>query len=222
VVVVRNGIDRSRFSPRTEEPVGRPPLVLSVGRLVQKKGHETLVRACGLLASRGVAFDCQIVGEGPLRERLMELAEDVRIDGRLVLSGSLSHPEVRAAYDRSVVFVLPCRRSNRGDQDGLPVAIVEAMSVGVPVVATPLSGIPEVVRHLESGLLVLPEDPGALAAAIEELLANRVLRDRLRGGGWEVAAGFDLSACVERLRSLFQEGTARASVAGAERMSGAA
>lgn len=203
VVVVRNGIDRRTFHARRQEPDGGPPLILSVSRLVKKKGLDTLLDACAVLAARGVDFRCEVIGEGPIRAKLERRARTLRVEDRVAFVGSRDDRAVRAAYERATVFVLPCRRTPKGDRDGLPVSLVEAMVVGVPVVTTPVSGIPEVVRHVESGLLVPPDDPGELAAAVESLLSQPELRARLAAGAREAADEYDLSACVGRLRNLF-------------------
>jgi glycosyltransferase involved in cell wall biosynthesis len=205
IVVVHNGIDSGRFRPRAHEPDGLP-VILAVSRLVEKKGIETLVDACALLAERGVQFRCEVVGEGPRRERLERRIAERGLGARVALPGSARQEQVRDAFERAAVFALPCRRTRKGDQDGLPVSIVEAMKVGVPVVSTPTSGIPEVVEHGRSGLLVPADDPAALAGAIDRVLGDPVLRARLAAGGREAAAAFDLGSCVHDLRRLFRAG----------------
>jgi glycosyltransferase involved in cell wall biosynthesis len=205
VVVVRNGIDRARFHPRRREPDGAP-FILSVSRLVRKKGLDTLLNACAALAERSVPFRCEVVGEGPLRAKLEEQARVLGVADRVAFVGSRDDRAVRATYQQAAVFVLPCRRTPKGDQDGLPVSLVEAMAMGVPVVTTPVSGIPELVRDGESGLLVSPDDPAGLAASVEALLSQPELRARLVAGAREAAKEYDLTACVSRLRTLFLHG----------------
>jgi glycosyltransferase involved in cell wall biosynthesis len=203
VVVVRNGIDRARFRPRPAAPDGTP-LVLSVSRLVGKKGLDTLIDACALATKSGVDLSCQVIGDGPRREKLEQRARERGVDDRVAFVGSRDQETVRAAYDRAAVFVLPCRRTRKGDQDGLPVSIVEALSVGVPVVTTPVSGIPEVVEDGVSGLLVPPDKPDALAAAIERVLSDGELRQRLVRGGHAVVGAYELEPCVAELRRHFR------------------
>jgi glycosyltransferase involved in cell wall biosynthesis len=206
IAVVRNGVDHSRFSPRAAEPQNGVPVVLAVGRLAPVKGLETLVDACAMLAARGVEFRCEFVGDGDLRIPLAGRVQALEIEDRVRFTGALDHDGVREAHERATVFALPCRVTESGRRDGLPCAIVEAMAVGVPVVTTPVSGIPEIVRDGESGLLVPPDDPGALAEALERLISDPALRARLVRGGREVAAGFDLVTWVAGLRRLFREG----------------
>ncbi|HYY06565.1 MAG TPA: glycosyltransferase [Candidatus Limnocylindria bacterium] len=209
IVVVRNGIDRARFTRRRAEPTG-VPLVLSVSRLVEKKGLDTLVEACADLAERGLEFRCEIVGDGPGRARLEEKAETLRVTDRFSIAGHRDHDAVREMYERAAVFALPCKRTRSGNQDALPVAIVEALSVGVPVVTTAIAGIPEIVRDGKSGLLVEPRDHRGLAEAIRRALSDGELRTRLADGGARAAEPFALADCVQRLRGLFHDGIPRA------------
>jgi glycosyltransferase involved in cell wall biosynthesis len=204
VVVVRNGLNASSFSPRRIDPNG-VPLLLSVGRLVEKKGHDTLLAAGALLRDRGLAFRIEVIGEGPLRAQLEDQSRQLGLNGQVVLAGSRDHGQVRAAYDRAHVFVLPCRQTSVGDRDGLPVAIVEAMAVGVPVVSTLVAGIPELVADDISGILVPPDDPARLADAIERVLSDGALRSRLVAGGRTVASRYNLPESVTRLRRYFSE-----------------
>jgi len=205
VVVVRNGVDRARFAPRQAEPEGEP-VALAVSRLVEKKGLDTLIDACAVLSGRHRPIRLRVVGEGSLRERVQEQVRQAGLSDRVELVGSVEHGSIRAEYERAAVFVLPCRRTRKGDQDGLPVAIVEALSVGVPVITTPISGIPEVIVDGRSGVLVPPDDPERLADAIERVLSDPALRARLRHAGQTAADRFELSSCVARLRELFRRG----------------
>jgi glycosyltransferase involved in cell wall biosynthesis len=207
VIVVHNGIDLSRFRPQTGPPAGKPRL-LSVCRLVEKKGVDVLLRACALLVQRGLEFRYEIVGDGPLRPRLEDLVRDLELGDVVVFRGAMGNEEVRNALDGAAVFALACRRTSKGDQDGLPVSILEALAAGVPVVSTPISGIPEAVQNSSSGLLVPPDDPEALAAAIEGILRDAELAGRLTAGGREVVKGFELGRTVRGLRRLFADAAA--------------
>jgi glycosyltransferase involved in cell wall biosynthesis len=205
VVVVRNGMDRQRFAPRAAEPAG-PPTVLCVGRLVEKKGIDTLLAACGRLADEGVELRLELVGDGPMRHALAARARELGIGERVRFRGDLDEDAVLEAYRRAAVLALACRRAADGDRDGLPVVLVEAMACGLPVVTTPISGIPEVVRDGESGLLVDPDDPPALARAIGRVLRDGALRRHLGEGARAATAAYDRPATVARLRSLFAAG----------------
>ena len=207
LVVVRNGIDLTAFSydesPRTRSG---PPLVLTICRLVEKKGVDTAVRACAVLAERGVHHQWEVIGDGPRRAELERLATELGVGDRVRFSGFEGPAEIRASLKAATAFALPCRVAPNGDHDVLPVAIVEALAAGVPVVTTPIGGIPEVAIHERSALIVPSEDPDALADAVARVLTDEPLRRRLIQGGLAVAAGFDKARTAARLIELFAEG----------------
>ncbi len=202
LTVVRNGL-----APRPDREDGErrdPRLLISVGRLVPKKGLGTLVDACALLQQRGVDFRCEIYGDGPERSRLEQRLRQAAPTGAVTLEGARERPEIDAALGRASVFVLPCERQPDGDEDNLPVAILEAMQLGLAVVSTPVAGIPEAVEDGVCGLLVPERDPRALADAIERLLDNETLRDRLgEHARAKVRERFDLTENVSRLARAF-------------------
>jgi colanic acid/amylovoran biosynthesis glycosyltransferase len=140
----------------------------------------------------------EIVGDGPERARLEQLAQ-----GRVRFAGALPHAEALARLRGASAFALPCRELPSGDRDGLPVALVEAMSAGVPVVTTPVGGIGELVRDGESGLLVAPGDADALATAIASVLGDAALRARLATAGRAATEPWDAERCIAQLRARF-------------------
>lgn len=165
-----HGIDQDAFHPAQRLPPGPVPLLLAVGRLRAKKGFDVLIETCRLLRQRGLRFDCQIVGYGEEQARLQALINAAGLGGVVKLAGKLSREQLIARYAQASVFVQPSRITANGDRDGIPNVLLEAMAMGLPVVATRVSGIPEVVRHLHTGLLVAPDAPGPLADAITLLL----------------------------------------------------
>ena len=177
VHTIYNGIDLEAFSFREEEPA--EPLILSVGRLVEKKGFSDLLRACRILADRGVSFQCEIIGTGELKDNLMELITNLELEQRVKLLKSLPHADVRAHYRKAMVFALPCVVAADGDRDVLPNVLKEAMAVGVPVVTTSMAAIEELIIHDESGVLVPSADPKSLASSLQMLLSNAAARRRL-------------------------------------------
>ena len=184
---------------------GAPPLLLSAGRLIPKKGLEVLVDACALLRGRGVPFECRIAGAGPLLRALDRRIDRAGLRGQVRLLGWQGAPEMARLYRTACVFVLPCRVARGGDRDGLPNVLVEALSLGLAVVSTRVSAIPELVQDGVTGLLVGPDDAAALAAALETLLSDADLRERLGAAGRRVVAEqFDLDANARRLESLFR------------------
>jgi colanic acid/amylovoran biosynthesis glycosyltransferase len=200
--IVHCGVDPSAFRFRQHDRV--PGELVAVGRLDEIKGFEYLIDACALLRDRGAAFTCRIVGEGPLRTALSERIHRARLGERVSLLGARPQEEVRGYLDRASVFVLPSVVTARGDRDGIPVALMEAMAVGLPVVSTRVSGIPELVEHGESGLLAEPRDAVGLARCIEHMLADpsaaRRMAQRARA---TVERDFDVATETRKLRDAF-------------------
>jgi glycosyltransferase involved in cell wall biosynthesis len=188
--------------------------VLAVGRLVAKKGFDVLVEAVALLADAGVPVEAVIVGhEAPLepevRPQLERAVAERGLHGRVHLVGSMSQAELYDEYRRASAFCLPCRVVDSGDRDGIPNVLVEAMACGVAVVSTRVSGIPELVVDGANGLLVPPDDPRAVAAALLRLYHDPGLAHRLgREAESFVRERFDGERLAAELATLFREATA--------------
>jgi len=165
-----HGIDHDVFHPGRREGATDVPLILAVGRLRAKKGFDTLIDACALLHARGLSFRCEIVGYGEEREHLLQRVAEARLAELVTLPGKLAREQVIDRYARAAVFVQPSRIAADGDRDGIPNVLLEAMAMSVPVIATGVSGIPELVSHAQNGLLIEPDAAGALAQAIAQLL----------------------------------------------------
>ncbi|PYL42987.1 MAG: colanic acid biosynthesis glycosyltransferase WcaL [Verrucomicrobia bacterium] len=180
------------------------PLILSVARLVEKKGLEDLILAADILRWQGQRFRMQIIGDGHLRQVLDNKIAALGLEEHVTLSGAQTHEEVKLAYGRAHVFALPCVVAADGDRDGLPNVLIEAMASGVPVVSTTVVGIPELIESERHGLLVPPGEPRALANALERLLADASLRDRLaRAARARIEERFSSERIAERLMNLF-------------------
>jgi glycosyltransferase involved in cell wall biosynthesis len=204
---IYHGLDVSQFHFRPPANVdSSEPLILSVARLIEKKGLGDLIVAADILRRRGRDFRVEIIGSGPQREVLRAQAKHLGLADRVKLSGAQAHDVVCLAYQRASVFVLPCVIASNGDRDGIPNVLLEAMASGVPVVSTPVSGIPELIESGLDGLLVPPNDPEALAEAIDKLLASQELRESLaRAARAKIESSFSLDASAERLLALFSE-----------------
>jgi colanic acid/amylovoran biosynthesis glycosyltransferase len=146
-----------------------PATIVGVARLDEVKGFRVLVEACRILRDRGRTFRCEIIGEGSLRRALDAQVHKAGLEGLVSLPGAMPQDEVRARLRRAAVFAMPSVVAADGNRDGIPVALMEAMAVGTPVVSTTVSGIPELVRSGWSGLLCEPGDAAALAAHFETL-----------------------------------------------------
>lgn len=167
---VYNGIDGNAF------PAGNPaanlPLILAVGRYIEKKGFADLIAACALLRQRGLAFQCKIIGEGPLQGELEAAIAAAGLSGTVELTGPKAMTKVIAWLGQARVFALPCVEEADGGMDNLPTVIAEAMAMGLPVLSTRLAGIPEMVIDGTTGALVSPRAPGELAGALARYLTD--------------------------------------------------
>jgi len=200
-----HGIDHGVFHPRRRVALADPPLVLAVGRLRAKKGLDTLIDACRLLKDRGIAFRCEIVGYGEESDALARRIVRAGLIGRVRLPGKLAREGVLERYAAASVFVQPSRVAADGDRDGIPNVLLEAMAMALPVVATRVSGIPEVVRDGENGVLVEPDDPSALAGAIAHALAQPEASARLgRAARATVVESFDNDRNLQVLTGLLE------------------
>jgi len=206
IQLVYHGIDLSTFADvRTPQGVdSKPPyFLLSVGRLVPKKGHDDLIAACAILRDAQHDFRCMIVGAGPEHEALQGLIDRLDLGSRVTLAGPMTHAKLVTLYRQADLFALAPRIAENGDRDGIPNVIAEAMASGVPVVSTNVSGIPELVRDRQTGLLVPPGDPRALARAIVQLLLDPHRSARLaRTARALMEQEFDLWTTTTRLHSL--------------------
>jgi len=204
---IYHGLDVSQFNfrPPSELDSGEP-LILSVARLIEKKGLGHLIAAADILRRRGRNFHLEIIGSGPQRKVLQAQAKQLGLEDWIELLGAQAHDVVCRAYQRASVFVLPSVIASNGDRDGIPNVLLEAMASGVPVVSTPVSGIPELIEPGVDGLLVPPNDPQALAEAIEQLFASKELRVKIaRAARAKIESSFSLNASAERLLALFGE-----------------
>lgn len=181
--------------------------ILFVGRLIERKGVEHLVRALGIVR-RTVPARLVIVGDGPERPRLEQVARDAGVAAHVSFRGRVSDAELRAAYAGADVFALPSVLDARQDTEGLGVVLLEAMNYSVPVVASEIGGITDIVRHQESGLLVPPGDERALAAALAQVLTDRSMARALGDGGRRLLREtFSWDGIVERWENVYGRAT---------------
>ena len=197
---IYNGIDLRKFAARPpREPALRPRLLI-IGRLIEFKGFYDLIAACAELKKRNIEFECEIIGDGPLRDALQNQIIGARLDGIVRLLGALPQEEVVRHLAECDVFALASIVDGKGASDILPTVILEAMASARPVVSTRLAAIPEMVRDGESGLLVSPGNVQELANALESLLRDPQLRARLGAGGRrDVEEKFDVDKTAAQL-----------------------
>jgi len=202
VVHIDNGLELSDFP--FAEPAERDPLILAVGRLVEKKGFDVLIRACAHLKQRGVSFRCEIAGDGELAGALTELIRQQEVDSNVCLIGPQPQAVIREKLQRASVLAAPCVVASNQDRDGLPTILLEGMAMGAPCVSTDVTGIPEILEDGETGLSVPQHDAEGLADACQRLLARPDLRVRLaRNARGLVERRFDIRVNAARIRKLF-------------------
>ena len=199
-VVTPMPVDISSFAAGERQPKAVPPRVLYAGNLVPSKGVDLLLRAAAALSRRGVQFELKILGEGPAREMLRSLAGQLGLGSKVTWGSFVPQAQMPQEYGASTVTVLP----SRGRAEGLGLTLVEALLAGSAVVATPAGGIPEVVRHEQTGLLARSDDPADLAQQIERLLLDVHLRERLtRAGKEQVLRTYSPEATIGRFLELY-------------------
>lgn len=205
---VPNGLDVAAFS--VARPGENPPRVLALGRLIEKKGFADLVAALARVRARGVAFTAEIVGDGPLRGNLRAAIAAAGLGDVVTLPGALPQREVLARLAGARVFALPCveEADGAGGMDNYPTVIAEAMAAGLPVVSTTVAGVPEMVADGQTGRLVPPRAPAALADALAVFLTDAVLAARLgRAGRVRARKRFSADASARQLSRLLVERT---------------
>ena len=209
LVLAYCGVDVDGLVPKPREDTAKktPFRIIASGRLVEKKGFFDLIEGCRILADDGLAFECEIAGDGPLYEPLREAIQRSGLAGRIRLTGRFLKQERLAEFMHpGDVFCLPCVQAADGDIDGLPQMLMEAMACGIPVISTRLVGIPDLVIDGETGVLVDPGRPDQLAHAVRLIHDDRDHARSLSAAGrrW-VCERFDiqrsLAPLLERFRS---------------------
>jgi len=205
VIVVRCGVDTAVFRPAEQSPAPAPFTILCIGTLYEVKGHTYLIEACRLLAARGIDVRCNLVGEGPYEARLAEQVAASGLDRQVRFLGRRTRDEIAALLRETDVLAVPSVPTADGRREGIPVVLLEAMASEVAVVASDLSGIPELVEDGRTGLLAPPGDAPALAAALASLAADPALSRRLaRAGRERVEREYDIGRNAAALASHFR------------------
>jgi glycosyltransferase involved in cell wall biosynthesis len=198
--VVRLGVDCEALQPADPEalPAAQPVKLACTGRMVAAKGHRILLEALAPIAAAGIPFTCTLIGDGPERLALESLAVELGIAQNLRFLGAMAHQPTLAEVAKADVFVLA------SFAEGLPVALMEAMALGVPCISTTIAAIPELIREHQNGLLVPPANPQALQAAITLLATDQALRLRLgKEARITAAAEYNLATNLDTLATRF-------------------
>lgn len=201
---VYNGLDLARFHP-TDFGTGIPAII-SIGRLIEKKGFCDLISACGLLKPRGRKFVCEIIGEGPLEAVLRSQIVREGLESYVRLTGPRTQSQIALQLAQATIFALPCIREEGGGMDNLPTVIMEAMAAGLPIISTSLAGVPEMVEHTFNGIIVPEHDPEAIHRALEYLITNPEKARRYGDRGRAIAREkFSIEASGRALLELFEK-----------------
>lgn len=205
IMVVHVGIEPEKYEDNARRFSSTPsgvPKVLCVAAHRPYKGLPVLIEACRILRDQGLTFRCDVLGTGPMTAELQRMIDDRGVGEVIALLGAKPEHVVAEMMGESTLFVLPSIIAADGQMEGIPVALMESMASGRAVVSTSISGIPELVEHGVSGLLVPPTDPAALATAMRTLLEDRErAREMGRRGQQKVRAEFTLPDCVAQLRA---------------------
>ncbi len=203
--VIHCGVDTQRYSPRPEEGRSKHPTLLTVCRLVEKKGVDLLLDALAELREEFPRLQLQIVGGGPERAALEARSRDLGVQDNVTFLSVLSTDRIARLMERTWFFALPCRIDSNGDMDGIPVSLMEAMAREIPVVSTRLSGIPELIDDGVSGLLAKPDDRDSLVSRLRTLIEDPTLASKIgETGRIQVQDAFEASHEAGRLLSLIQ------------------
>jgi glycosyltransferase involved in cell wall biosynthesis len=205
--LVYHGVNLKDFQPIPDlgaSPVAKQPLILSVGRLVEKKGFQDLLQALLRVKERGQQFRCAIYGDGPLCQQLERWIEEHSMASHVTLMGDSTQQELISVYQNATLFILTPVQTEDGDRDGIPNVLLEAMAVGLPVITTAVAGIPELVDNNQNGLLYQPHDVEGISAGIIELLRNAEKRRQLGdAASRKVKEQFDIALAAKQLKTLF-------------------
>jgi glycosyltransferase involved in cell wall biosynthesis len=201
--IIHCGINLHHFRPNTGEKTA-PPVILSVGQLVERKGLRYLVDACALLKKKGLDFRCYIVGNGPEMKFLTHQVKKHSIQNIVKFFGRQPQEEIRRLLRKASVFVLPSIVTNEGGREGIPVALMEAMAMELPMVSTKTVGIPELIENGKEGLLVEQRNARQIASALEYLLKNPHVRDEMGVRGREkVKQHFNIEHLPKLIQPIF-------------------
>jgi glycosyltransferase involved in cell wall biosynthesis len=204
---IYHGIDTGLSFGKRQRPQNPVPpyRILTIARLTAKKGLPTIYRALKRLCDQGVSFAHTLIGDGEDRAKVVAVIKDLGLTAVTQWLGTKPHDVVMAHFQMADLFVLGCEVASNGDRDGIPNVLLESMAMGVPVVATDISGIPELVESGKTGLLVPPGQPDKLAEAMLRMLTDPELRARVIPAAFErVVRDFDNQVLIQDLAEVYR------------------
>ena len=203
---VYHGIDLALFFAHAVRRTPSPPYTfITIARFVEKKGVPDILEALSVLAGEGFPFRYILIGDGDDREAITSKIHTLGLDDRVTLPGTLAHEQVLEFFQQADCFVLGCRIAKSGDRDGIPNVLAESMALGVPVVGTRVSGIPELVEHEVTGMLVDASNPQEFAQTLKRIVTDQALRQRIIPAARErISQVFDNKQLIEVLVALYR------------------
>ena len=206
VEVLYNGVDLNRIQVADRNSAREGKTVLLVGRLIEKKGADLLIEAVPQVVADHPEVRFVLAGDGERSAALESRVHELGVGDRVLFTGSVPHEQIVEWMSRSAVFALPCRVAVDGDRDALPTVLIESMATGLPCISTPVNGVPEIVAHGVTGLIVPENDVDSLAGAISEILGDADLQTTMSTAGRQrVEQRFNLSASTQSLSALFSK-----------------
>jgi len=201
---IYNGLDLKKLLYR--KPENRENLIITVGRLVEKKGVDVLVDACKILSQRDCSFKCRIIGQGEFENKIKSQINENGLEQTVELVGALPRTEVIQNFYDAKVFALPAIIGKDGNRDGIPTSLLESMALGTPCISTDVTGIPEIIKNNVTGLVVTQNDPISLANALEKLLFNQNLGIQLSENARKlIETQFDIKKNSAKIRKMFEK-----------------
>jgi glycosyltransferase involved in cell wall biosynthesis len=198
--IARLGVDTDHFAPRLFRASPETFEILCVGRLVPTKGQRILIQACALLAQQGRPFNMRFVGDGPDRQALQQLVQELNLTNHIRFEGSINQDRIQEFYKKADIFALA------SFAEGIPVVLMEAMAMEIPCVSTGINGIPELIESGKNGVLVAPSDVEGFAAVLAKLMDDAEMRKSLgKAGRVRVLRNYEISASADRLLAVFQQ-----------------
>ena len=207
IIHIYHGLDLKKWTRHTPKRVfpSEEIRILSIGRLVEKKGLIYLLKAISLMRKENMKVTCEIVGEGPLYPEFDQFIHNEGIADCVRLNGAIAPAEIKAFYEQADVFILPCIIADNGDRDGLPNVLLEALAMEIPVITTSISAISELIEADLTGLIIMEKAPESIVKALKTLLSSPQHREILISNGRHKVESYDLSTSTSYLKKLFTE-----------------
>lgn len=204
--LIYHGINLRALHPGERDRAGLFPLIVSAGRLIEKKGFSDLLLALAQVKQAGCPFYCRVYGDGPLRLVLAEQIRQYGLENQVQLAGAYTQDQIQTLFSPGAVFALTPTVAEDGDRDGIPNVLMEAMACGLPVVSTTVGGIPELVVHGQNGLLFAAHDVPGIAGGLVRFLSDEPERQRMAQAARQtVEEDFDQRVAAHRLAELFEQ-----------------